>query len=212
MLFLHWKQARFPLLPFVVAAFGLPLFSIQEIAPDVANGVWFSSVDSPFAELSLPIYPALAILTGVVLALTAWNWDHQMNHVYALSLPLARWEYAMLKMGAGAVLALIPTAAIWIGAQLASASVVLPEGLHAYPNELTFRFFLAVLLSYALVFALASGTTKTASWVMGTVVGVVVFGSMVFEAFGVGDLALQSLWSAGGPLEVFTGSWALFDV
>jgi hypothetical protein len=135
-----------------------------------------------------------------------------MNHVYALSLPLARWEYAMLKMGAGAVLALIPTAAIWIGAHLASAAVVLPEGLHAYPNELTFRFFLAVLLSYAVVFALASGTTKTASGVMGVVVGGFVFGIMVLEAFGVGDLALQALWSAGGPLEVFTGSWALIDV
>jgi hypothetical protein len=210
MLFIHWKQARLPLLPFAIGAFGLPLLSIQGLGGALGEDAF--AAYSAFAALALPIYPLLAFLTGVTLALTAWNWDHQLNHVYALSLPLARWEYAMLKMGAGIVLALIPTVALWIGAQVASAAVVLPEGLHAYPNQLTVRFFLAVLLSYALVFAMASGTIKTNLWVISAAIGTVVVGGSIFASLELADAALQYLGRAGGPLEVFTGSWALIDV
>jgi hypothetical protein len=211
MLFLHWKQARLPLLPFVVGAFGLPLLSIQGFgyfSDDVSLGSAFSAL----AGLSLPLYPILAFLIGVAIALTAWNWDHQLNHVYALSLPLARWEYAMLKMGAGVLITLIPTAAFWLGAQLASAAVVLPEGLHTYPNELTFRFFLAVLLSYAVVFAMAAGTVRTSLVAMVAVYGALIVWIWFIGSFEMGDAALEYLWRAGGPLEVFTGSWALIDV
>jgi hypothetical protein len=154
----------------------------------------------------------LACLTGALLALTAWNWDHQLNHVYALSLPLARWEYAMLKMGAGAILTLIPAGLLWLGAHLAAASVTLPEGLHAYPNQLAFRFFLAMLLSYSLLFAMAAGTVKTSVRLVSTIIAVVVASVVVLGAFNFADAALQYLWRAGGPFEVFTGSWALIDV
>jgi hypothetical protein len=211
MLYIHWKQARLPLLPFVVAAFGLPLMSVQGLGSpfgelSLANGY------SALMGLSLPLYPTLAFLTGAALALTGWNWDHQYNHVYALSLPLARWEYTMLKMGAGLVLALVPTFALWISAHIASSVIALPEGLRAYPNALTFRFFLAMLLSYSLVFAMAAGTVKTSVWVLSGVVAAFVIGMAVFGSLGLDDVAIQYLWRAGGPLEVFTGTWALIDV
>lgn len=211
MLYIHWKQARLPLLPFIVAAFGLPLMSIQGLGAALGEG-FVPGAYSALNTLSLPIYPVLAFLTGVGLALTAWNWDHQLNHVYALSLPVARWEYSMLKMGAGVVLALIPTVALWIGAHAASLAVALPEGLQAYPNQLAFRFFLAVLLSYALVFAMASGTVKTNLWVLSGVIVAFVTGVSVLEYMGLADVVVQFLWRAGGPFEVFTGNWALIDV
>jgi hypothetical protein len=211
MLFIHWKQARLPLLPFVVASFGLPLMSIQGLGGGLSDG-FFGGVYSDAGAMSLPLYPVLALLTGVGLALTAWNWDHQLNHVYALSLPLARWEYAMLKMGGGVVLALVPVTALWLGAQIASAAVTLPEGLHAYPNQLAFRFFLAILLSYAMVFAMAAGTMKTSLWVLSAVIAVFVGGMSLLEYFGLADAAMQMFWRAGGPFEVFTGNWALIDV
>jgi len=211
MLFIHWKQASVPLLPFVVAAFGLPLVSVQGIDGDLGSG-GLMAASSPLAMLSLPVYPILAFLTGAGLALTSWNWDHQQNHVYALSLPLARWEYAMLKMGAGAVLGLIPVTALWIGAHVASAAVTLPVGLTAYPNELGLRFLLAVGLSYALVFAMAAGTMKTNLWVLSGVMAAAVGGTWILAWFGLADAAVQMLWSAGGPFEVFTGNWALIDV
>jgi hypothetical protein len=211
MLFIHWKQASLPLLPFVVAAFGLPLLSIQGLGGG-ASGTSMLDASSPWAMMSLPIYPILAFLTGAGLALTSWNWDHQQNHVYALSLPLARWEYAMLKMGAGVVLALIPVAALWIGAHVAAAAVTLPTGLNAYPNALGLRFLLAVALSYALVFAMAAGTMRTNLWVISAAVAAMTVGLWLLSSLGLADAALQLLWRAGGPFEIFTGNWALIDV
>ncbi|MGE0158396.1 MAG: hypothetical protein AB7T31_03235, partial [Gemmatimonadales bacterium] len=137
MLFVHWKQARMLLLPFVVAAFGLPLLVVQ--------GFGWAGADVPVSleayqilasyQVWLPYFPLLAAGVGAVLALTAWNWDHQLGHVYALSLPVARWEYVLLKMGAGAVLVLVPASALWIGAHIASASIAMREGLRACPIE-----------------------------------------------------------------------------
>jgi hypothetical protein len=107
---------------------------------------------------------------------------------------------------------LVPTILLWLGAHIASASVALPEGLHAYPNQLAFRFFLAVLLSYSLLFAMAAGTVKTSLWLVSAILAAFVTSVVVLEAFSFTDAAMQYLWRAGGPLEVFTGSWALIDV
>jgi hypothetical protein len=212
MLFIHWKQASWPLLPISVAAFGLPLLSVQGMGGDVGEGGLFAAAYSPLAVIGLPLYPILAFLAGAALALTSWNWDHQQNHVYALSLPLARWEYAMLKMGAGAVLALIPVTALWLGAHIASVSVTLPVGLSAYPNELGARFLLAVALSYTLFFAMAAGTMRTNLWIVSAAISALVIGVPILVSLGFADAALQLLWRPGGPFEVFTGNWALIDV
>ena len=40
LLYIHWKQIRFVLVPFVIAAFGLPLLSVQGLgAPSGMEGV-----------------------------------------------------------------------------------------------------------------------------------------------------------------------------
>ena len=223
MLFLHWKQARLMLIPFVVAAFGLPLMVVQGFGSDDGAGFLEAYGIVASYQVWLPLFPMLAAAIGAVLALTAWNWDHQLGHVYALSLPLARRDYVMLKMGAGVVLALVPTAALWLGAQIASASITLPEGLRAYPNLLTLRFFLAVLMTYALFFALGAGTIKTTVWVMSSVLMFFLVGGLVSEALayyffpsldGVNLVTAATQWitRAGGPLEFITGNWALIDV
>lgn len=225
MLFIHWKQTRLLLLPFVLAAFGLPLMAIQGLGPST-DGDSFATAYEAVAGLSLwlPLFPFLAAAIGVTLGITAWNWDHQLGHVYALSLPVARWEYAMLKMGAGMVLAAAPALALWIGAHVAAASVTLPAGLNAYPNQLALRFFLAIVLSYALLFAMAAGTIKTTVWVASGVLGLFVFAGLLqeaiqltfptlgFDQIGFVDLVADWLVRTGGPLEVFNGNWALIDV
>lgn len=224
MLFVHWKQVRLVLIPFVLAAFALPLLVVQGLGatPGADEPSMMAYRIVAEYQVWLPFFPLLAFATGITLALSAWNWDHQQGHVYALSLPLARWEYAMLKMGAGAALALIPAAALWLGAHVAAASVSLPEGLQAYPNQLAMRFFLAILLSYAFLFALAAGTIKTTVWLLsGAVVFFVVGGAVneglayyfeVFEHVNVVEEALKLLVEAPGPFEVFTGNWRLIDV
>lgn len=222
MLYLHWKQVRYVLLLFAVAAFALPLLSVQGLgapAPGVAGLRPYVALTSTQTWLAFP--PLLALAIGVTLGLSAWNWDHQLNHVYALSLPIPRWQYATLRMGAGAVLALLPVAAFWVGAHVATASISLPQGLHAYPNQLTLRFLAAILLSYAVISALAAGTIKTTLWVVGAVSLVFILSggaSLMAPHFPVvsrsSDLqaVIHYLTSLPGPLHVFTGSWALIDV
>lgn len=223
MLYLHWKQIRFGLIPFVLASFGLPVLMVGGAgAPAGTEPIYAAYQLIRSMQPWLIFYPVLAGAIGSVLALSAWNWDHKVDHVYALSLPLTRRDYALLKMGAGAALALLPAAALWIGAHVAAASLALPEGLHAYPNQLAFRFLLATLLSYAVLFAMAAGTIRTTLWVVSAAVGFLVFGAvvsgvyeMVFGLGGSTNLALRVLAWLGrvpGPFEVFTGNWALIDV
>ncbi len=224
MLLVHWKQARLLLIPFVVAAFGLPLLLVQGFGATAADQSVSLDAYRMLAayQVWLPYFPLLAGSIGAVIALTAWNWDHRYGHVYALSLPVARWEYAMLKMGAGAALVLLPAAGLWLGAHLASASVTLPEGLRAYPNHLAFRFFLASLVAYAVFFALASGTIRTTIWIVSAVLAVLLGAGLIDTALAYYVPALDNtrlvfsltgwLLRAGGPLGVFTGNWALIDV
>ena len=221
---IHWKAARLLLLPFVVAAFALPLVSVQGLGPG-----WAGDVSSLFASrlvgtyaLWSPLYPLLACAVGAVLALTAWNWDHQQDHVYALSLPVGRGEYALLKLGAGVVLALVPTAAFLAGSLVAAASVDMPAGLNAYPLALTTRFFAATLLIYAFIFALASGTIRTTVTLLGGFLALLLFGSVLMDQLVVffPSLAQTDVMVLLGetinhplsPFRVLTGNWMLIDV
>jgi len=224
MLFIHWKQIRVALIPFVIASFGLPVLTVHWLGsvPDAPQrGMMAYRVMTQSAQW-LPLYPLLAGATGITLALSAWNWDHQLGHVYALSLPLARWKYAGLKMGAGAVLALIPAAAFWIGALIASASVTLPAGLHAYPTLLAVRFLAATLVAYAVLFAMAAGTIRTTVWFVSAVVGLLILTALsrgllashftVFQRMSPIEWVLHALASLPGPFHVFSGNWMLIDV
>lgn len=224
MLFVHWKQARLLLVPFVVAAFGLPLMVVQGLGSGPEGGAVTMNaylIVNGY-QTWLPMFPLLAVGVGAVIALTAWNWDHQQSHVYALSLPLARWEYVMLKMGAGVALVLVPGVALWLGAHVAAASVELPAGFQTYPNQLALRFVLASLVAYALFFSLASGTIKTTVWI---VTGVILFffvgdavstglGTVIpfFRDYNIATETAKWFVSVGGPFEVFTGNWTLIDV
>ncbi|MDH5757977.1 MAG: hypothetical protein OEZ65_00220 [Gemmatimonadota bacterium] len=224
-LYVHWKQVHLGLIPLMVAAFSLPLLSVQGLG---GNGGVTSFNDTSLAiiqglQVWLPFFSALAAASGVVIALSSWNWDHQLNHVYALSLPVPRWRYALMKMGAGAVLTLFPAVALWVGAHLAAASIVLPEGLHAYPNALAIRFLATILLTYAILFAMAAGTVRTTMWVTGTgILTLFILGLIgndllagqfeVLRGTHILEWALAKLDWVPGPLEIFLGNWRLIDV
>ncbi len=224
MLYLHWKQIRVALIPLVVASFGLPLVAVSGLGP--APGSTATSLSAygivELTRLWLPVFPALAAAIGATLALSAWNWDHRLGHVYALSLPLTRVEYALLKMGAGMVLALLPALAMWLGAHAAAWAVALPEGLNAYPNQLAFRFLLAIMIAYSTLFAMAAGTVRTTLWIVGLAAAFVVGGLLsadlvltqvgAFERFDVVGSVMDWLYRGTGPFQVFTGNWSLIDV
>lgn len=223
-LYLHWKSARWAILLFTPVCFALPLLAVRfaqqntrGIEPDFIAGALLMTL-----QVWVPLFPLIAGLAGVTLALTAWSWDHGNHHIYALSLPLARWEYALQKFLAGLVLLSVPVLALYIGALLGAGMIELPDGLRSYPFALGGRFLLAALIAYALIFALAAGTVKTTVRLVTAFVLFLVFGSLaaefiqsalgldrVYTPFHLMDAVLMR-WP--GPFHVFGGNWMLIDV
>jgi hypothetical protein len=210
MVFTQWKWTRTVLLLVCLAGFGLPLASLQSAR----------DADTPQRVIAIMqtwgvAYALLAGLTGVVVALAAWGHDHQGRHVYALSLPLSRARYVLLRFGAGALFLLAPTLAVLLGALVVAVSGAIPEGLHAFPFALTVRFGLAAAVAYALIFAIGSATTRTAAIILGAMAGVllaqyflVVLGIRYDLIARIAELVFVS----PGLLSVFSGRWMLIDV
>ena len=219
-LFTQWKSIKLGMIPFTIAAFGLPILAVRGLGGD-HSGSTSAMLDMQFLfrswEAWLPLFPALAVTVGMVTALNAWNWDHRGEHIYSLSMPIHRWKYALYKMGAGALLLLLPATAMWFGALAASASLSLPPGLNTYPTLLAVRFLVAGLLAFSFMFALASGTIRTTVIVFSTL-----FGGILILAVA-GDVLSGLEWNLNmvierlmvewlGPLQVFSGNWGLIDV
>lgn len=220
---LHWKSARWVMLPLVLLCFGLPQLAVRVGESLIASGLSASAADLlTVLEPWLPLFPLLAFLSGAAAGLTAWTWDHRVNHIYSLSLPVSRREYALLKMSAGAVILLLPAVAILAGTLMVSVLADVPDGLHVYAFSFTGRFLLASLISYALLFALAAGTIRTAVYVVSGAVLVLVFGTlltglledvlMIRGLLSPMQLLHAALTGWAGPLGVFGGNWMFIDV
>jgi len=160
-------------------------------------------------------FAALSAAIGLLFATAAWHADHAGQHQYALSLPLTRSRFVLLRFGSGLVLLAVPVACFAIGAVSASATLVLPEGLHSYPLALALRFTLAALVSYAAFFAISTATARTAVYAL-AVVGGVIAAHVLLRAAGFDFRLLDVLFERAsywpGPLEIFTGRWMLIDV
>ena len=220
--FLQWKTSRFAVFMLLPLCFGLPIFFMRLAGRfAVAEPLGAALPMLYFVDATSVAFPILAATTGGVLALTSWAWDHRTNHVYALSLPIERWRYALMKMGAGAVLLLAAVAAVLLGSLIAVALTKLPEGIHAYPVALTVRFLFAALICYAFTFAFAAGTTRTTVRIFAVLFIVLILGSIVTEIAGralgtdvpsPAELVGEALATWPGPFNVFGGSWMLIDV
>lgn len=214
MLYTQLKWSLIALAALVVAGFAIPILSVQQAGAVTAAASNAERVLLGVEEWGVA-YPVLAGVAGLVAALTAWSHDHRGNHVYALSLPVARWRYALLRFGAGAALIVPVVVAVWIGGLAASSASTIPSALHAYPTALALRFALTTLVAYAAFFAIASGTSRTAAWVLGVIGGAVVV-QVVLSAAGVhvsflpDTLGRLYLWP--GPFQLFTGRWMLINV
>lgn len=214
MLFTQWKWSRQILLPAVLAAFVLPIWSVQR-AGDPNQSWWEARQLLASVQTWAVAYPVLAAGIALAVAMTAWGADHRGRHVYALSLPVPRWHYALQRFGAGIILLAVPVVALWIGAVVAAATVTIPTGLHTYAGALALRFALASAVAYAVFFAITAGTTRTAGYVLAIIGGLIAV-QILTAAAGleiriipfVGDRLL--LWP--GPLEIFSGRWMLIDV
>ena len=213
-LYSQWKWSRLIVLLGTVAGFALPIISLQGAA---------SADRNPLAAQELlravqswgTLYPVLATTLGLLVAIATWAPDHRGRHIHALSLPLPRWRYVLLRFAAGVTVLAGPIVAVLLGAVLATALATIPPGLQGYPLALALRFALALLVAYAVFFAVSAGTTRTAGIILGVIATVIVVqivaGVANVELDLWGKLALVILnWP--GPLAVFTGRWMLVDV
>lgn len=160
-------------------------------------------------------YPLLAAGLGVLVALAVWSADVRGRHVHALSLPIARPHYVLLRYAVGLTLLAVPVAALLVGALLAAVLVPRDPGLQTYALWLTLRFALATTTAYSLVFAASTATRKTALLLLVLVMAVVgaqiAAGSVPLLRDGTINL-LELLQSDAGPLGLFAGRWMLVDV
>jgi hypothetical protein len=214
MLYTQWKWSRLLVVAGTLVAFAIPVLSVQS-AGEYNLQHWEARALLNSIESWGLAYPILAAGLAVFMAMTAWGPDHRGRHVYALSLPVPRWHYALLRFGAGAVLLAVPVLAVWIGALVGTASAVIPPGLHAYPYALALRFALALLFAYAVFFAISAGTTRTAGYILAGIGAIIVVQVMARAAHVEFDLVgtiFGRMLGWPGPLEIFTGRWMLIDV
>lgn len=213
-LYTQWKWSRLIVGLGTVAGFALPILSVQGAARAGRNPVATAALLQTVQSWGV-LYPVLAAALGLLVAIMTWAPDHRGRHVYALTLPLPRWRYVLLRFGAGLVLLAAPALAVLTSALLASGSATLPAGLQAYAFALAGRFTLAVVLAYAVFFAVSAGTQRTAAIILGVIGGLIV----VQVVAGVANVDLDLLtrlqvvvlnWP--GPLAIFTGRWMLIDV
>ncbi len=213
-LFSLWKWSRLVITLGVIAGFVLPILSVQGASQDAANPLRSGELLRVIQSWGV-LYPVLAAALGLLVAIACWAPDHRGRHVHALSLPVPRWRYALLRFGAGLLLLAAPMLAVLIGATIATRAASIPAGLQAYPVALAIRFALAVMVGYAVFFAVSAGTSRTAGIILAVIGGVIVVQVLVAAA-GVELNLLGPLQRAvlnwPGPLAIFTGRWMLIDV
>ncbi len=206
----QWQWTRLAVLLAAIAAFAMPLLSMTSRIP----------LDQPRNLISNMQtwgvgYVALAAAAGLAVAILAWSSDHRGHHVYALSLPVARWRYVLMRFGAGVVFLLPIVVALALGAVIAVSLFPIPQGLHAYPWALTARFGFAALVAFAIFFAISSATARTAGYILG-LIGAVFVAQFLTDAAGlhwqVASHAVDLVMAYPGILAVFSGRWALIDV
>jgi hypothetical protein len=213
-LYAQWKWTRIVVTLGTIAAFVLPVLSVQGLAGDAGTPVRSGELLSAMQSWGV-LYPVLAAALGLLVAMATWAPDHRGRHVHALSLPLPRWRYALLRFAAGLVLLAPAVLALLVGALLATHTAAIPAGLEGYPVALFIRFALATAVAFSVFFAISAGTTRTAAVILATLGGVIAI-QVIASAASVQLNLLTPLQSAvlnwPGPLAVFTGRWMLIDV
>jgi len=212
-LWTQWRESRIAVALLAGVAFIAPLLSMRGVR--AANTAW-ASWDLLSASMRWSAtYPILALVAALVVAVGTWRPDHRTGHVYALSLPVSRARYVLLRYGAGLALLAGVGAALLAGAVLASVRVTIPPLLHAYPVALTLRFGIAGLFAYTLLFAL-NGLTPRAARVLAGLILVLIIVSLAADLLALGwnpiDQAFDALLSPYSPLSIFRARWMLIDV
>jgi FtsH-binding integral membrane protein len=207
----QWKWTRGFALLATLAGFVVPVLSVQAAQGAIRRADDFVGAMQQFSVG----YSLLAAGAGLMIALAAWGHDHRGRHVYALSLPIPRWKYALMRYGAGGLFLAAPVAGVLVGALVVAAVGGVPAGLHVYPIALTLRFAFAAGVAYSIFFAISASTAKTAGIVLGVIAGLFaaqVVLAMLHVRMDLLSAVGNAIFNNGGILSVFSGRWMLIDV
>lgn len=210
---LQWRESRLAFAILGAASLALPLLSLRGATG--AAGPWEAWELLRASAAWSAWYPLLALAAALALAAGAWIGDHRSRHVYALTLPVARWRYLLVRYAAGGVLLLGVGLVLWGGGTVATLQVAMPPLLHAYPGGLAVRFCLAAFSAYTILFALNGLTPRIARLlVVGLLLLVLLAALADLLALGLRplDLTVDALLGPYSPLAVFHGPWMLIDV
>lgn len=206
----QWKWTRSVLLLISITTFAIPLLSLRSSAGARDDSLFITTMQGWAVS-----YAFAAAGVGLLIGILSWSYDHRLRHVYALSLPIERWRYALMRFTAGLTLIALPIATLFIGTEIVAHSSLIPSTLHAYPVALTLRFAFAALVAYSVFFAISAATARTAGYILASI-GLVFALQIMLQAAGsrlnlpgyLADLFL----AAPGLLAVFGGRWMLVDV
>lgn len=212
-LWCQWRESRLAVLLLGILAFAVPVVSLR--------GAWLPT--DPWTSWDLlrataqwgAAYPVIALVAALVLAAGAWWPDHRGKHVYALTLPVARSRYLLLRYGAGLAWLFAITCTLALGTVLATMRLTLPALLHVYPMALTLRFFLAGLSAYTILFALNGLTPRMARILAACFLLlfiVTVLGNLMSPGWNPLGAVVDALIGPYGPLAIFRARWMLIDV
>jgi hypothetical protein len=210
----QWRWSALAVVLLAIAAFGIPVWVVQRaglIHPTEWDVV---QMLAQIREIGV-LFPLLALIAGATMAGTAWAADQRGQHVYALSLPVPRWYYALLRFAAGLLL-LIPIAlCVWIGAIVAVKAASIPEGLTSYVAPMTLRFILSMLVTYALLFAVVAAPKRVQQIVLAAfvlLIGLQVIAVLAGIKADILGNTIGRLFEWPGPFQVIAGPWMLIDL
>ena len=216
MMKVQWKWTRLTVLIVTVLGFAIPVGGVQIFDPSrYVNGRPTPGAVIRSMQEAGVLYAFLAGAIGLFVAFIAWNADQKGRHVYALSLPVSRAKYALMRFGAGALFLLLPGLGVLIGCLVATSLIDIPPGMHAYPVQLALRFTLSSFVAFAIFFAVAASSQRAAATLLAAFAAFFVVAVMI-SAMGVNydiiGTAGRLIFAEPGLLSIFTGRWMLVDV
>lgn len=206
----QWAWTRGVVLLGSIVAFALPLVSLRTAVGALSEASFIGTMQAWSIG-----YALTAGGMGLLIAVSAWSFDHRLRHVYALSLPVARWRYVLQRYTAGLLLLTLPVLALLAGAEIAAHSSSVPSTLHAYPVALTLRFAFATLVAFSIFFGISSATARTAAYVLGGIAMIIIAQLLLASAgssINILSRVSDVVFATPGVLAVFSGRWTLIDV
>ncbi|MBI2795332.1 MAG: hypothetical protein HYX65_01335 [Gemmatimonadetes bacterium] len=209
----HWKWSRWGVYLLVAALFSTPVVLLGVLGTRDLTLIPVWEVLGPTSGAGAA-YLVFSLFTGLWLAASAWNVDTAQDAVYALTRPVPRWYFVLMRLGSGVALSLVPILAVLAGALFAALVTTRPPEMRVFPVALTAKFAVATWLAYGFCFGGFTGfRPRTAARNVRPLV-VILSGVLIDAATGSHVTTVIGNWLTGpwSPIGVFFGRWNLFDV